>query len=88
MNTTIKLEKENKVMSNILEFKKPDDLEYITGQYNEPDIVGVKLKDISLQFGPDLHNFLIGDIEVSRDNMIAFIMITGLWCDIKDILKK
>ena len=73
---------------NILDFKQPDDLEYITGSYNEPDIVGVRLNGIPMQFGPDLHNFMIGDVNVKRDDLIAFIMVTGLWCDIKDILDK
>jgi len=68
-------------MSNILEFPVKD-ITYITGKYNEPDVVGVQGENISMQFGPDLHNFMLGDSIVSREELIAFVLVTGLYDDI------
>jgi len=70
-------------MSNILNFPEPKDFSYITGAHNEPDIVGVQGRNISLQFAPDLHNFMAGDIWVTREELIAFVLVTGLYDDIK-----
>lgn len=68
-------------MSNILEFPVKD-ITYITGKYNEPDIVGVQGENISMQLGPDLHDFMIGDSTVTREELIAFVLVTGLYDDI------
>lgn len=67
-------------MTNIIEFPI-DDIEYITGKHNEPTIVGVKCKNISIQLSCDLHNVLLGDIEIKREELIAFVLGTGICYD-------
>lgn len=71
-------------MSNIINFPEPKDFSYITGGHNEPNIVGVQGVNISLQFAPDLYNFMVGDVLVTREELIAFVLVTGLYDDIKD----
>ena len=68
-------------MSNILEFPVKD-IDYITGRKGEPTIVGVQGKNISMQFAPDLHSFMLGDSIVSREELIAFVLVTGVYDDI------
>jgi hypothetical protein len=70
-----------KIMSNIIDyidFTKGNDITYITGQHNEPNIVGVRCKNISIQLSVDLHNVLLGDVEIKREELIAFILSTLL----------
>lgn len=74
-------------MSNVIEFKNKDDIEYITGDYNEPDIVGIKTPSCSIQYAPDLHGVLVGDYWIKRDHLIAFILATDIWHDIDKIIK-
>ena len=69
-------------MNNIIDFPV-DDFSYITGSYNEPDIVGVKCENISIQLAVDLHNVMLGDVEIKREELIAFILATGIYEDIK-----
>ena len=38
---------------------------------------------ISMQFAPNLHDFLIGDSLVTREELIALVLVTGLYDDIK-----
>jgi len=64
-------------MSNVIEFPV-DDFDYITGSDCEPSIVGVKCKNISIQLAPDLHNVMLGDIQIKREELIAFILATGI----------
>jgi len=71
-------------MSNIINFPEPKDFSYITGGHNEPNMVGVQGRNISLQFAPNLNDFLIGDSIVTREELIAFVLVTGLYDDIKD----
>ncbi len=71
---------------NIIEFPA-EDITYITGNYNEPDIVGVKCKNISIQLSCDLHNVLLGDIEIKREELIAFVLATGIHHDFVKELK-
>ena len=68
-------------MGNILEFPAKD-ISYITGREGEPKIVGVQGENISMQFSDDLHNFIIGDSLVSREELIAFVLVTGVFDDI------
>lgn len=67
-------------MSNIINFPV-DDFHYITGSDCEPHIVGVQCKNISIQLGPNLHDVMLGDIEIKRDELIAFILATGICHD-------
>ena len=69
-------------MSNILNFPA-DEIHYITGNASkgEPPIVGVKCKGISMQFNCDLHNILLGDVEIKREELIAFIVATNIDTD-------
>ena len=67
-------------MSNIIEFPVKD-ITYITGKDNEPDIVGVRCENISIQLSCDLHNVLLGDVEIKREELIAFILGTGICHD-------
>jgi len=69
-------------MNNIIDFPV-DDFSYITGSYNEPDIVGVKCENISIKLAVDLHNVMLGDVEIKREELIAFILATGIYEDIK-----
>ncbi len=66
-------------MSNIIEFPA-EDITYITGNTDkgEPNIVGVKCKGISIQLSCDLYNVLLGDIEIKREELIAFILVSGI----------
>lgn len=78
-------------MSNIIDnidFTKGNDINYITGQHNEPAIVGVRCKDISIQLSVDLHNVLLGDIEIKREELIAFILATGIHYDFKEVFNE
>lgn len=70
-------------MSNILDFPI-NDIQYITGNADrgEPSIVGVRCKDISIQLSCDLHNILLGDIEIKREELIAFVLGTGIHHDL------
>jgi len=70
-------------MGNILNFPEPKDFSYITGAHNEPDIVDVQGRNISLQLAPNLNDFLAGDTLVTREELIAFVLVTGLYDDIK-----
>ena len=76
-------------MSNILKFPVGD-IYYITGNTDkcEPSIVGVKCKDISIQLSCDLHNVLLGDVEIKREELIAFIVATNIHDDFADIQVK
>jgi len=75
-------------MSNVIDFPV-EDITYITGNTDkcEPNIVGVKCKDISIQLSCDLHNVLLGDIEIKRDELIAFILATDIYHDFVKELK-
>ena len=66
-------------MNNIIDFPV-DDFHYITGSDCEPAIVGVKCKDISIQLAPDLHDVLLGDVWIKREELIAFVLAVGI-CD-------
>lgn len=69
-------------MGNVINFPV-EDVIYITGnkEKGEPDIVGVKCKNISIQLSVDNHNVLLGDIEIKREELIAFILGTGICYD-------
>ena len=69
-------------MNNIVDFPS-DDFDYITGSFNEPDIVGVKCENISIQLAVDLHNVMLGDVEIKREELVAFILATGICYDIE-----
>jgi len=67
-------------MTNVIPFPV-EDITYITGGDGEPDIVGVQCKNISIQLSVDNHNVLLGDIEIKREELIAFILGTGICWD-------
>ena len=67
-------------MTNIIEFPV-EDITYITGREGEPTIVGVQCKNTSIQLSVDNHNVLLGDIEIKREELIAFILATGICYD-------
>lgn len=75
-------------MNNVIDFPV-EDVIYITGDTDkgEPDIVGVKCKDISIQLSCDLHNILLGDIEIKREELIAFVLATDIHHDFVKELK-
>ena len=75
-------------MNNVIDFPV-DDFSYITGNKDkgEPDIVGVQCKNISIQLSCDLHNVLLGDIEIKRDELIAFVLATNIHHDFVKELK-
>ena len=75
-------------MNNIIQFPR-DDIRYITGNMDkgEPSIVGVKCKGISIQLSCDLHNVLVGDVKIKRDELIAFILATDIHKDFVKELK-
>ncbi len=74
-------------MNNVTDFPS-EDINYITGRDGEPTIVGVICKDISIQLSCDLHNILLGDIEIKREELIAFILGVGIHYDFADQLSK
>lgn len=65
--------------SNVIEFPV-EDIEYITGNKDkgEPKVVGVKCENISIQLSGDLHNVLLGDIEIKREELLAFVLAVGI----------
>tara|TARA_R110000868_G_scaffold210375_1_gene460359 strand:+ start:1677 stop:1904 length:228 start_codon:yes stop_codon:yes gene_type:complete len=69
-------------LSNILEFPKKD-VQYIKGNKDkgEPAIVGVCCEGISIQLSCDLHNVLLGDVEIKREELVAFILATDIHHD-------
>ncbi len=67
-------------MENIIQFPL-DDIEYITGGKGEPAIVGIKTKDISIQLSENLHDILLGDVKIKREELIAFALSVNLICD-------
>ena len=69
--------------SNILNFPEPEDFSYITGSHNEPNIVGVQGVNISMQLAPNLNDFLMGDSLVTREELMALVLATGLYDEIK-----
>ena len=75
-------------MSNVINLFENDDIEYITGSYNEPTIVGVKTGFGSIELAPDLHGVLVGGNWITREEFIAFIFATDIWCDIKKVIKE
>lgn len=75
-------------MTNVLEFPMLDDIEYITGREGEPPIVGIKCKGISIQLSVDNHNVLLGDIEIKREELIEFVLATGICYDFCKTLKE
>ena len=75
-------------MGNVINLFGDDELSYITGGYNEPDIVGVKTPSCSIQYAPDLHGVLVGDFWIKREHLIAFIMATDICHDIEKIIKE
>lgn len=62
-------------MSNILNFPI-NDVQYITGDKDngEPLIVGVKCKDINLQLAEDLKGVMLGDVRISMNELLAFVL--------------
>lgn len=70
-------------MSNILNFPESRDFHYITGNTDEPSIVGVQGRNISLQLAPNLRDFLIGDSLVTKEELVAFVLGIGLYDEIK-----
>ena len=75
-------------MNNIIDFPV-EDISYITGNADkrEPTIVGVKCKNISIQLSCDLHNVLLGDVEIKREELIAFVLATDIHHDFVKELK-
>lgn len=75
-------------MNNVIDFPI-EDINYITGNLDkgEPTVVGVKCKNISIQLSCDLHNVLLGDIEIKRDELIAFVLATDIHHDFVKELK-
>ncbi len=71
------------MLSNVIPFPV-EDVIYITGDKDkgEPDIVGVQCKNISIQLSVDNHNILLGDVEIKREELIAFILGTGICWDL------
>ena len=71
-------------MSNVIDFPKINDFKYITGntEKGEPDIVGVIGEHTKLEYAPNLSDFIIGDRWVNRDELIALILVTGVYNDI------
>lgn len=69
-------------MGNIINFPT-EDVVYITGdqEKGEPHIVGVECKSISIQLSVDNYNVLLGDIEIKREELIAFVLSTGICYD-------
>ena len=70
-------------MKNVIELFPNKDIVYITGDYNEPDIVGVKCDGCSIELAPDLHGILVGEYWITREQLIAFVLATGIYDDIK-----
>ena len=71
-------------MSNVIKFKpkSPKDIYYIVrGDGELEGISGKNVYMVSLK-GDD--GFLFNDEYISRDELVAFILVTGLWQDFLD----
>lgn len=75
-------------MSNVINLFDDKDIEYITGSYGEPDIVGVRAGFGAIELAPDLHGVLVDGNWISRDEFIAFVFATDIWLDIERVIKE
>tara|TARA_R110000764_G_scaffold132941_1_gene220841 strand:- start:835 stop:1188 length:354 start_codon:yes stop_codon:yes gene_type:complete len=68
-----------------MQFPNKKEFSYILGDHNknEPELVGVKCENISIQLSPNLNDVLLGDIEIKREELIAFMLATGIYDDIR-----
>lgn len=68
--------------NNVISLFPEKDFSYIM---EESKIVGIQCENISIQLTPDLHNIMLGDIEIKREEFLAFILATGIDCEIEEI---
>lgn len=67
-------------MSNIIHMTFPsNDIKYITGSEGEPVIVGVQCEEISIQLTPCLNKVMLGSSTVSKDELMAFVLCSGIY---------
>ena len=71
-------------MTNVIDFPS-DDFSYITEKKENGSIqiVGVECKDISILLADDMENIMLGDFEIRREELIAFIYACGIWEDLE-----
>lgn len=69
---------------NIIKFKipEPEDFSYMVTDDNE--IIGVAGKNIEMRFFPDDDGFSFDGNYITREELTAFVLISGLWEDVQD----
>lgn len=69
---------------NILPFKipEPEDFSYMVTDDNE--IIGVSGKNVNMEFSKEDGGFYFNEDYIQREELIAFILISGLWQDVQD----
>ena len=71
-------------MAKIIEFKpkEPEDFHYMV--HDDGKIEGVIGKNVNMIFLEGDDGFMFNDKYISRDELIAFVLISGLWQDLQD----
>lgn len=71
-------------MSKIVKFKPkpPEDIKYMIA--DDGGILGINGKNIDMEIIPDDIGFLFNRLYVKREEIIAFVLISGLWLDVQD----
>lgn len=69
---------------NILPFKipEPEDFSYMV--YNDTEIRGVVGKNVDMEMLMDDNGFMFNGEYVSREELIALVLISGVWQDVQD----
>lgn len=69
---------------NVIKFKipEPEDFSYMMTDDNE--IIGVSGKNVDMEFYANGPGFLFNDQYIKREELIAFILVSGLWQDVQD----
>lgn len=71
-------------MGDIIKFKipEPEDFSYIMSDENE--IIGVAGKNVDMIYALNGEGFYFNDKYIKREELIAFVLVSGLWADVQD----
>ena len=72
-------------MTNVIKFTPPEpvDFSYIVDE-EDGEIVGVQGEQVSMAFFESDAGFLFNDVHISRNELIAFVLVSGIWQDVQD----
>jgi len=71
-------------MSDVIKFvpKTPEDINYLVD--NDGEIKGVSGKYFDMEFLTGGDGFLFNGSYIKREELIAFVLVSGLWQDVQD----